>query len=90
MQLFSAPFQCFLDLTVFFPAVGQYSKHLKQAEVKLISPKACKSAAYYGDLITKNMICAASPDWSTDSCKVSHELKQGKRGSLKSLEFKNS
>lgn len=50
-----------------------YSQYLKQAEVKLISQSQCKSESYYGDLITKNMFCAGSPDWSTDACKVSEE-----------------
>uniref|UniRef100_A0A3Q3WI57 trypsin n=1 Tax=Mola mola TaxID=94237 RepID=A0A3Q3WI57_MOLML len=69
MQLISAPFQCFLDLTVCFPAAGRYSQYLKQTEVRLISHAECKSVAYYGDLITKSMLCAGSPDWNTDSCK---------------------
>lgn len=56
-----------------FLAVGQYSQYLKKTEAKLISRAHCKSESYYGDLITKNMFCAGSPDWSTDSCKVSQE-----------------
>ncbi|XP_041645953.1 tissue-type plasminogen activator-like [Cheilinus undulatus] len=44
------------------------SQYLKQAEVKLISRAVCKSESYYGDLITTNMLCAGSPDWSTDAC----------------------
>ncbi|KAI3363151.1 hypothetical protein L3Q82_011800, partial [Scortum barcoo] len=44
------------------------SKYLKQGEVKLISRTECTSKSYYGDLITKNMLCARSPDWSTDAC----------------------
>ncbi|XP_034465522.1 plasminogen activator, urokinase a [Hippoglossus hippoglossus] len=46
----------------------QFSKILKQAEVNLLSQTDCKSELYYGDRITKNMICAGSPDWSTDAC----------------------
>ncbi|XP_053291925.1 plasminogen activator, urokinase a [Pleuronectes platessa] len=45
-----------------------YSKILKQAEVNLLSQTDCKSELYYGGRITKNMICAGSPDWSTDAC----------------------
>nr|XP_019946114.1 PREDICTED: tissue-type plasminogen activator-like [Paralichthys olivaceus] len=45
-----------------------YSKILKQTEVKLLSQTDCKSESHYGDVITENMICAASPDWSTDAC----------------------
>ncbi|XP_039994352.1 tissue-type plasminogen activator-like [Xiphias gladius] len=47
----------------------QYSKYLKGAEVRLVSQTDCKSESYYGDRITKNMICAGSPDWSVDACK---------------------
>ncbi|XP_055358632.1 plasminogen activator, urokinase a [Betta splendens] len=46
-----------------------YSQLLKQAEVKLVSQTKCQSSLYYGDRITGNMICAGSPDWSTDACK---------------------
>lgn len=52
-----------------------YSQYLKQATVKLISQTQCKSESYYGNLITENMFCAGSPDWSTDACKVSEEIK---------------
>ncbi|TKS85515.1 Urokinase-type plasminogen activator [Collichthys lucidus] len=45
-----------------------FSNNLKQTNVKLISQADCKSESYYGDLITKNMFCAGSPDWSTDAC----------------------
>ncbi|KAA8583854.1 plasminogen activator, urokinase a isoform X1 [Etheostoma spectabile] len=46
-----------------------YSQYLKQAEVKLLSKTDCTSESYYGGLITENMFCAGSPDWSTDACK---------------------
>ncbi|XP_054456496.1 plasminogen activator, urokinase a [Anoplopoma fimbria] len=49
--------------------MGHYSQLLKQAEVKLIPQTDCKRKSYYGDLITENMFCAGSPDWSTDACK---------------------
>ncbi|XP_044070633.1 tissue-type plasminogen activator-like [Siniperca chuatsi] len=45
------------------------SQYLKEAKVKLISQADCKRESYYGDLITPNMFCAGSPDWSTDACK---------------------
>ncbi|KAG8000073.1 Urokinase-type plasminogen activator, partial [Nibea albiflora] len=45
------------------------SNSLKQANVGLISQADCKSESYYGNLITKNMFCAGSPDWSADACK---------------------
>lgn len=46
----------------------RFSQYLKQAEVNLISQGICKSESYYGDRITENMFCAASPDWTTDAC----------------------
>ncbi|XP_051273240.1 tissue-type plasminogen activator [Dicentrarchus labrax] len=48
---------------------GSYSQYLKQGEVKLISQGDCGSKLHYENLITKNMLCAGSPDWSTDACK---------------------
>ncbi|KAM4606984.1 urokinase-type plasminogen activator-like isoform 2-T2 [Polymixia lowei] len=45
-----------------------YSQYLKQARVTLLSQKVCRSRPYYGNLITQNMFCAGSPDWSTDAC----------------------
>ncbi|XP_029305572.1 plasminogen activator, urokinase a [Cottoperca gobio] len=50
-------------------ASWHYSQHLKEAEVKLLSQTDCTRKLYYGDRITDNMFCAASPDWSTDACK---------------------
>ncbi|KAK9965947.1 hypothetical protein ABG768_005009 [Culter alburnus] len=46
-----------------------YSQYLREAKVKVVSPNLCSSKAYYGNMITDNMLCAASPDWSTDTCK---------------------
>ncbi|XP_026209778.1 plasminogen activator, urokinase a [Anabas testudineus] len=46
-----------------------YSQLLKQAEVNLLSHTQCKSDLYYGDRITRNMFCAATPDWDADACK---------------------
>lgn len=46
-----------------------YSNRLKQADVRLISSSSCKREENYRYLLTDNMICAASPDWSTDACK---------------------
>ncbi|XP_011601698.1 plasminogen activator, urokinase a isoform X1 [Takifugu rubripes] len=47
---------------------GSYSQYLKKTEVKLISHSLCQSPSYYGKRITDNMLCAGSPDWTTDSC----------------------
>ncbi|XP_010868487.2 urokinase-type plasminogen activator [Esox lucius] len=46
----------------------QYSNDLRQAKVALLSQSVCEDREYYGKLITKNMFCAGSPDWKTDSC----------------------
>lgn len=44
------------------------SQYLKQAEVRLISQADCRRESYYGDLISDNMMCAGSPDWTADAC----------------------
>lgn len=48
---------------------NRYSQYLKETEVKLLSKSDCTRTSQYGDRLTENMICAASPDWSTDACK---------------------
>lgn len=45
------------------------SKHLKEAEVSLISRIDCTRESDYN--LTNNMICAGSQDWTRDACKVS-------------------
>ncbi|CAK6951576.1 plasminogen activator%2C urokinase a [Scomber scombrus] len=48
----------------------RYSQILKQAEVNLISQTDCRSKSiHHRNLLTENMFCAGSPDWSTDACK---------------------
>ncbi|KAM9848244.1 urokinase-type plasminogen activator-like [Aulostomus maculatus] len=47
----------------------RYSQFLKQAQVNLLSMTDCRGEPQYDSLITDNMICAASPDWSRDACK---------------------
>lgn len=59
--------------SVLFGSDGRYSQYLKKTEVNLISHQLCQSHSYYGKLITDNMLCAGSPDWTTDSCNVSYE-----------------
>lgn len=56
-----------------FCSGGRRSEYLKKTEVNLISHNLCQSPSYYGKLITDNMLCAGSPDWTTDSCSVSYE-----------------
>ncbi|KAM5140288.1 urokinase-type plasminogen activator [Callospermophilus lateralis] len=45
-----------------------YSKNLKMTVVKLISYQECQQPHYYGSEVTTNMLCAADPQWETDSC----------------------
>nr|XP_055033106.1 plasminogen activator, urokinase b [Misgurnus anguillicaudatus]XP_055033107.1 plasminogen activator, urokinase b [Misgurnus anguillicaudatus] len=45
------------------------SQYLKEAKVNVLSHDLCSSKIYYGNKITKNMLCAGSEDWSTDSCR---------------------
>ncbi|KAK7930789.1 hypothetical protein WMY93_007184 [Mugilogobius chulae] len=46
-----------------------YSNVLKEGRVNLLSQSECRKKNFYGDSITGNMLCAANPNWSTDSCK---------------------
>ncbi|XP_064174405.1 urokinase-type plasminogen activator-like isoform X3 [Anguilla rostrata] len=45
------------------------SQYLREAKVKLLPQDVCTGKDYYGSLVTKNMFCAGSPDWSKDACK---------------------
>lgn len=77
--------QLFLPPTLCFSADSAYSQKLKQANVNLLSSEECKRESYYSRLVTENMICAASPDWKTDACKVSKSfsaLKATKQNSI--------
>lgn len=38
--------------------------------VKLISHQECQQPHYYGSEVTTKMLCAADPQWETDSCQV--------------------
>ncbi|KAG5262789.1 hypothetical protein AALO_G00278930 [Alosa alosa] len=46
-----------------------YSQYLREGKVDLISQDVCSSKTHYGNMITDNMFCAGSPNWSTDACK---------------------
>ncbi|KAK2876059.1 hypothetical protein Q8A67_020155 [Cirrhinus molitorella] len=46
-----------------------YSQYLKEAKVTLLAHDVCSSKVYYGNMITNNMLCAGTPDWSADTCK---------------------
>ncbi|KAJ8361639.1 hypothetical protein SKAU_G00181640 [Synaphobranchus kaupii] len=45
------------------------SQYLREAKVELLSQSVCTDKDYYGSLVTNNMFCAGSPDWSKDACK---------------------
>ncbi|XP_051772387.1 plasminogen activator, urokinase a [Ctenopharyngodon idella] len=46
----------------------EYSRHLKQAEVMLISQDACQHTYYREDEVNEYMLCAAGRDWEEDAC----------------------
>lgn len=43
-------------------------KELKMAVVKLVPHTVCQQPHYYGSEVTTKMLCAADPQWETDSC----------------------
>lgn len=45
-----------------------YPERLKMAVVKLVSHKDCQQPHYYGSEVTTKMLCAADPQWESDSC----------------------
>ncbi|XP_023060676.1 urokinase-type plasminogen activator isoform X1 [Piliocolobus tephrosceles] len=45
-----------------------YSEQLKMTVVKLVSHQKCQEPHYYGSEVTTKMLCAADPQWETDSC----------------------
>lgn len=38
--------------------------------VRLVSHQECQQPHYYGSEVTNKMLCAADPQWETDSCQV--------------------
>lgn len=38
--------------------------------VNLVSHEECQQPHYYGTEVTDKMLCAADPQWETDSCQV--------------------
>lgn len=38
--------------------------------VSLVSHEVCQQPHYYGAEVTDKMLCAADPQWETDSCQV--------------------
>ncbi|XP_057593112.1 urokinase-type plasminogen activator isoform X2 [Hippopotamus amphibius kiboko] len=45
-----------------------YPEQLKMTVVELISHQECQQPHYYGTEVTNKMLCAADPQWKTDSC----------------------
>ncbi|XP_011353584.1 urokinase-type plasminogen activator [Pteropus vampyrus] len=45
-----------------------YPEQLKMTVVKLVSHQDCQQPHYYGSEVTTQMLCAADPQWKTDSC----------------------
>ncbi|NP_001075480.1 urokinase-type plasminogen activator precursor [Oryctolagus cuniculus] len=45
-----------------------YPEQLKMTVVKLVSYQECQQPHYYGSEVTTKMLCAADPQWETDSC----------------------
>ncbi|XP_046511017.1 urokinase-type plasminogen activator isoform X2 [Equus quagga] len=45
-----------------------YPEQLKMTVVKLVSHQECQQPHYYGSEVTTKMLCAADPQWKTDSC----------------------
>ncbi|KTF84319.1 hypothetical protein cypCar_00028410 [Cyprinus carpio] len=46
----------------------EYSRYLKQAQVRLISQNDCQNKYYSKDEVNKNMLCAADRNWEKDAC----------------------
>uniref|UniRef100_A0A8C5LBH0 Urokinase-type plasminogen activator n=1 Tax=Jaculus jaculus TaxID=51337 RepID=A0A8C5LBH0_JACJA len=46
----------------------RYPENLKTGVVKLIPHEECQQPHYYGSEVTHKMLCAADPQWETDSC----------------------
>ncbi|XP_067277527.1 plasminogen activator, urokinase a [Pseudorasbora parva] len=47
----------------------EYSRHLKKAQVELISQDACQDKYYSKDAVNENMLCAVGKGWEDDACK---------------------
>ncbi|XP_007938790.1 urokinase-type plasminogen activator [Orycteropus afer afer] len=45
-----------------------FPEELKMTVVKLLSHQECQQPHYYGSEVTFKMLCAADPQWKTDSC----------------------
>ncbi|XP_003783593.1 urokinase-type plasminogen activator [Otolemur garnettii] len=46
----------------------RYAEQLKMTVVKLVSHQECQQPHYYASEVTTKMLCAADPQWETDSC----------------------
>ncbi|XP_020770143.1 urokinase-type plasminogen activator isoform X1 [Odocoileus virginianus] len=50
------------------PSDYRYPEQLKMTSVNLVSHEKCQQPHYYGTEVTEKMLCAADPQWETDSC----------------------
>lgn len=50
------------------PSDYLYPEQLKMTFVNLVSHEECQQPHYYGTEVTDKMLCAADPQWETDSC----------------------
>ncbi|XP_056327064.1 plasminogen activator, urokinase a [Danio aesculapii] len=46
----------------------EFSRYLKQTQVKLISQNVCQRTYYNKDEVNENMLCANGRDWKADAC----------------------
>lgn len=65
-----------MALTFFAFSKGgfEYSRHLKTAQVKLISQSDCQHKYYSEDEVNRYMFCAAGRNWEDDACQVTLNL----------------
>lgn len=64
-------FSLFAFFICFFKGGFEYSRHLKQAQVKLISQNDCQK--YYSkEEVNGNMLCATGRNWEEDACQVNN------------------
>ncbi|KAK3573528.1 hypothetical protein QTP86_026043 [Hemibagrus guttatus] len=50
------------------PDTFRYSRFMKETKVEILSNIVCERKDYYGNRVTENQFCAASPKWTEDAC----------------------
>ncbi|KAK2852557.1 hypothetical protein Q7C36_007758 [Tachysurus vachellii] len=56
------------ERNVDIPGTFRYSHDIKEAKVQILSKTVCQMKDYYGNNVTENQFCAASPKWTEDAC----------------------